>query len=148
MLMILAALSIALGNLAAIAQTNLKRMLAYSAISHMGFMLLGLLAGIVGGDPRFALNAYTSATVLRHRLRADEPGFLRHDPAALARRLRSREHRGLQGPQQAQPLVRRHHADAHVLDGRGAVLRRLLCQVRWCCRRWSRQGTSGWRCSP
>jgi NADH-quinone oxidoreductase subunit N len=61
MLMILSALSIALGNLAAIAQTNLKRMLAYSAISHMGFMLLGLLAGIVGGDPRFALNAYSSA---------------------------------------------------------------------------------------
>ena len=61
MLMILAALSIALGNLAAIAQTNLKRMLAYSAISHMGFMLLGLLSGIVGGDPRFALNAYSSS---------------------------------------------------------------------------------------
>lgn len=61
MLMILAALSIALGNLAAIAQTNLKRMLAYSTISHMGFMLLGLLSGIVGGDPRFALNAYSSA---------------------------------------------------------------------------------------
>jgi NADH-quinone oxidoreductase subunit N len=61
MLMILAALSIALGNLAAIAQTNLKRMLAYSAISHMGFMLLGLLSGMVGGDPRFALNAYSSA---------------------------------------------------------------------------------------
>ncbi len=62
MLMILSALSIALGNLAAIAQSNLKRMLAYSAISHMGFMLLGVLAGIVGGDPRFALNAYSSAT--------------------------------------------------------------------------------------
>ncbi|MBM3391548.1 MAG: NADH-quinone oxidoreductase subunit NuoN [Betaproteobacteria bacterium] len=61
MLMILATLSIALGNLAAIAQTNLKRMLAYSAISHMGFMLLGLLAGVVGGDSRFALNAYSSS---------------------------------------------------------------------------------------
>jgi NADH-quinone oxidoreductase subunit N len=61
MLMILSALSIALGNLAAIAQTNLKRMLAYSAISHMGFMLLGLLAGVVGGDMRFALNAYSSS---------------------------------------------------------------------------------------
>jgi NADH-quinone oxidoreductase subunit N len=61
MLVILAALSIALGNLAAIAQTNLKRMLAYSAISHMGFMLLGLLAGIVGDDPNYALNAYSSA---------------------------------------------------------------------------------------
>jgi NADH-quinone oxidoreductase subunit N len=41
MLMMLAVLSMAIGNLAAIAQTNLKRMLAYSAISHMGFMLLG-----------------------------------------------------------------------------------------------------------
>ncbi|GIK25276.1 MAG: NADH-quinone oxidoreductase subunit N [Betaproteobacteria bacterium] len=61
MLMILAALSIALGNLAAIAQTNLKRMLAYSAISHMGFMLLGLLSGIVAGDPSFTPNAYSSA---------------------------------------------------------------------------------------
>ncbi len=61
MLAVLAIGSLLVGNLAAIAQTNLKRMLAYSAISHMGFMLLGLLAGIVGGDPRFALNAYSSA---------------------------------------------------------------------------------------
>jgi NADH-quinone oxidoreductase subunit N len=51
----------AIGNLAAIAQTNLKRMLAYSAISHMGFMLLGLVTGVVGGDARFALNAYSSS---------------------------------------------------------------------------------------
>jgi NADH-quinone oxidoreductase subunit N len=51
----------AVGNIAAIAQTNLKRMLAYSAISHMGFMLLGLVSGIVGGDARFALNAYSSS---------------------------------------------------------------------------------------
>ncbi len=63
MLLIMALLSIALGNLAAIAQTNLKRMLAYSAISHMGFMLLGLTAGVVGGqiDPFTAVNAYSSA---------------------------------------------------------------------------------------
>ncbi|MBL8513849.1 MAG: NADH-quinone oxidoreductase subunit NuoN [Betaproteobacteria bacterium] len=44
MLTILAAGSIALGNIVAIAQTNLKRMLAYSTISHMGFLLLGILA--------------------------------------------------------------------------------------------------------
>ena len=49
------------GNLAAIAQTNLKRMLACSAISHMGFMLLGIVTGVVGGDARYALNAYSSA---------------------------------------------------------------------------------------
>ncbi|MEF8723312.1 MAG: NADH-quinone oxidoreductase subunit NuoN [Candidatus Accumulibacter phosphatis] len=61
MLILLAVLSMAVGNIAAIAQTNLKRMLAYSAISHMGFMLLGLVSGIVGGDARFALNAYSSS---------------------------------------------------------------------------------------
>lgn len=61
MLMFLAVLSIVLGNLAAIAQTNLKRMLGYSGISHMGFMLLGLMSGVVGGDRHFALNAYSSS---------------------------------------------------------------------------------------
>lgn len=61
MLMIMAVLSIALGNLAAIAQTNIKRMLAYSAIAHMGFMLLALMSGVVGPDRHYALNAYSSA---------------------------------------------------------------------------------------
>jgi NADH-quinone oxidoreductase subunit N len=62
MLMILAVASIALGNVAAIAQTNLKRMLAYSAISHMGFVLLGLLSGVLaGGDRHLMINAYGSA---------------------------------------------------------------------------------------
>jgi NADH-quinone oxidoreductase subunit N len=45
MLIIMAVLSLAIGNITAIAQTNLKRMLAYSTISHMGFLLLGVLAG-------------------------------------------------------------------------------------------------------
>ena len=49
MLSILAVLSMALGNITAIAQTNLKRMLAYSTISHMGFLLLGILSGTVNG---------------------------------------------------------------------------------------------------
>ena len=61
MLIVLSVLSMAIGNLAAIAQTNLKRMLAYSAISHMGFMLLGIVTGVVGGDARYALNAYSSS---------------------------------------------------------------------------------------
>ena len=61
MLVILSVLSMAIGNLAAIAQTNLKRMLAYSTISHMGFMLLGIVTGVVGGDARYALNAYSSS---------------------------------------------------------------------------------------
>jgi len=45
MLVILAVLSMGLGNVIAIAQTNIKRMLAYSTISHVGFILLGILAG-------------------------------------------------------------------------------------------------------
>ncbi len=49
MLTLLAVGSIALGNIVAIAQTNLKRMLAYSTISHMGFLLLGILAGTKNG---------------------------------------------------------------------------------------------------
>ena len=49
MLAILAVASIGLGNVVAIAQTNLKRMLAYSTISHMGFLLLGILAGTDNG---------------------------------------------------------------------------------------------------
>ena len=49
MLVILAILSMALGNIVAIAQSNLKRMLAYSTISHVGFILLGLSAGNVDG---------------------------------------------------------------------------------------------------
>ncbi|MBV2095662.1 MAG: NADH-quinone oxidoreductase subunit NuoN [Candidatus Thiodiazotropha sp. (ex Codakia orbicularis)] len=49
MLIILAVLSMAVGNLIAIAQTNIKRMLAYSTISHVGFILLGILAGTKEG---------------------------------------------------------------------------------------------------
>jgi len=49
MLIVLAILSMAIGNIVAIAQTNLKRMLAYSTISHVGFILLGVLAGTIQG---------------------------------------------------------------------------------------------------
>jgi NADH-quinone oxidoreductase subunit N len=64
MLMVLAVLSLAIGNLTAIAQTNLKRMLAYSTIAQVGFVLLGLLSGVVPGaaDPMgTASSAYSSA---------------------------------------------------------------------------------------
>jgi NADH-quinone oxidoreductase subunit N len=49
MLMVMAVLSLVIGNITAIVQTNLKRMLAYSTISHMGFVLLGVLAGDANG---------------------------------------------------------------------------------------------------
>jgi NADH-quinone oxidoreductase subunit N len=54
-------MSLLIGNLAAIAQTNLKRMLAYSAIAQIGFMLLALTAGIVSGNRLSAGNAYSAA---------------------------------------------------------------------------------------
>ena len=50
MLAVLAIGSLLVGNLAAIAQTNLKRMLAYSTISQMGFVLLGLMSGVINGN--------------------------------------------------------------------------------------------------
>ncbi len=61
MFIVLAVASLAIGNLAAIAQTNLKRMLAYSTISQMGFIVLGLSAGVVSGNTLSAGNAYSSA---------------------------------------------------------------------------------------
>ena len=61
MLVLLAILSIALGNITAIAQSNLKRMLAYSAIAHMGFMLLGLLSGMVSGNWLNRTDAYSAS---------------------------------------------------------------------------------------
>ncbi|SNT21456.1 NADH dehydrogenase subunit N [Noviherbaspirillum humi] len=61
MLTILAVLSMAVGNITAIVQTNIKRMLAYSTIAQMGFMLLGLLSGVVNGNQLSAVNAYSSS---------------------------------------------------------------------------------------
>ncbi|MGC1387724.1 MAG: NADH-quinone oxidoreductase subunit NuoN [Steroidobacteraceae bacterium] len=49
MLVVLAVLSMAIGNIVAIAQTNIKRMLAYSTISHVGYVLLGILSGTAQG---------------------------------------------------------------------------------------------------
>ncbi len=62
MLMMLTVLSIGIGNLVAIAQTSFKRMLAYSTISHVGFMLLGLLSGISNGNNANMGEAYSAVT--------------------------------------------------------------------------------------
>ncbi len=48
-LSILAVLSMAIGNVIAISQTNIKRMLAYSTIAHVGYLFLGLIAGTPAG---------------------------------------------------------------------------------------------------
>ena len=61
MLMLLAIGSLIVGNFAAIAQTNLKRMLAFSTISQMGFVLLGLMSGVINGNTISTADAYGSA---------------------------------------------------------------------------------------
>jgi NADH-quinone oxidoreductase subunit N len=61
MLLVLSVGSLLLGNLAAIMQTNVKRMLAFSTISQMGFVLLGLMSGVVNGNTLYAANAYSSS---------------------------------------------------------------------------------------
>jgi NADH-quinone oxidoreductase subunit N len=62
MMIVMAVVSLVVGNITAIAQTNIKRMLAYSTISQMGFLLLGLLSGVFNGsDAASAANAYSSA---------------------------------------------------------------------------------------
>ncbi|HWH84457.1 MAG TPA: NADH-quinone oxidoreductase subunit NuoN, partial [Burkholderiaceae bacterium] len=61
MLVVLAAGSMLLGNVVAIAQTNLKRLLAYSSIAQMGFMLLGLCSGVVYNNTISAGNSYASS---------------------------------------------------------------------------------------
>lgn len=61
MLVVLAVVSLAIGNLTAIMQSNLKRMLAYSTISHMGFLLLGMLSGVADGKADGAASAYGSS---------------------------------------------------------------------------------------
>ncbi|EGJ11195.1 MULTISPECIES: NADH-quinone oxidoreductase subunit NuoN [Rubrivivax] len=61
MFIVLAVASLVVGNVVAIAQTNLKRMLAYSTIAQMGFILLGMSAGVVSGNTLSAGNAYSSS---------------------------------------------------------------------------------------
>jgi NADH-quinone oxidoreductase subunit N len=61
MLLALAVLSLAVGNLTAIAQSNIKRMLAYSTIAQLGFVLLGMMAGVTGGSAANAAPAYSAA---------------------------------------------------------------------------------------
>jgi NADH-quinone oxidoreductase subunit N len=59
MVMVLAVLSLVVGNIVAIAQTNIKRMLGYSAIAHVGFILMGVFAGTEAG---YAASLFYSLT--------------------------------------------------------------------------------------
>jgi len=61
MLLVLSVLSMIVGNLVAIAQSNLKRMLAYSTIAQVGFVLLGMLSGVVGGATDGMADAWSAS---------------------------------------------------------------------------------------
>ncbi len=61
MLAVLAVGSLLVGNLAAIVQTNIKRMLAFSTISQMGFVLLGMMSGVINGNTISSADAYGSS---------------------------------------------------------------------------------------
>jgi NADH-quinone oxidoreductase subunit N len=103
MLIVLAALSMIVGNVVAIAQTNIKRMLAYSTISHVGFILL-----VLAGNPGYRAAMFYTLTyvIMTTAPSASCCGF--------AQGLRGRRARGLQGPQPAQSVVRVRDAAGHV----------------------------------
>jgi NADH-quinone oxidoreductase subunit N len=61
MLAVIAVASLAIGNVTAVAQSNLKRMLGYSTVGQMGFLLLALLAGVVSGNLSITAGAYGAA---------------------------------------------------------------------------------------
>ncbi|MBI4562830.1 MAG: NADH-quinone oxidoreductase subunit N, partial [Candidatus Rokubacteria bacterium] len=65
LLWVAAALTMTVGNVVAIAQSNLKRMLAYSSVAHVGYMLVGVVAGgsLGNGGVLFYLLVYTFTTV-------------------------------------------------------------------------------------
>ncbi len=121
MLVILAVLSMGLGNLVAIAQTNIKRMLAYSTISHVGFIFLGLLSGSQQG--------YASAmfyAIVYALMSAGAFGILHHpEPQGLRCRAAGRP----QGAQRPRLLVRGHDGDYPVLHGRRSADGRLHGQA-------------------
>jgi NADH-quinone oxidoreductase subunit N len=93
LLWVLAALTMTVGNVVAIAQSNLKRLLAYSSIAHVGYMLVGLVAGGATGAGAilFYLLAYTFTTagtfgVITLCERAGEEAVEVRDYAGLGRR--------------------------------------------------------------
>jgi NADH-quinone oxidoreductase subunit N len=108
----LAALSIVVGNLVALAQSNVRRLLAYSAVAHAGYTLLGLVAG--GRDGFSATLFYTAVYAI-----------------TLAKFFR---------PKGAFPAARRLHGDLHAFPGRhtaaGRIFRKVLSVQRSAARWW------------
>ena len=118
MLVPLAVLTLIIGNFVAIAQSNLKRMLAYSTIANVGFILLGFITGTPRGLQRRAL--------LHARLHSCRAGLIRRHPAREPPRLRGGRAGGLQRAVRARSAARGRHDGAHVLHRRRSALHRIL----------------------
>ena len=119
MLAVLAIGSLLIGNLAAIAQTNLKRMLAYSTISQMGFVLLGLLSGVINGQVNSAWRRTHTALLMFYVVTYVLTTLATFGVILLLARegFRKRRDFGSGGSQPAQPLYAGVMAICPVLHG-------------------------------
>ena len=135
----LAALSLVIGNLVALAQTNLKRMLAYSTVSARRLP--------VHGPGRRRPGRVCGGDVLRAQLRGDGGRRVRRDHRAVAPRLRGRPHRRFQGAQRPRPVDRRPGAVRDGVAGGRAAVPRLLGQAGGAARGARGRFACGWRSS-
>ena len=139
--------SMLLGAFAAIGQRNIKRLMAYSSIGHMGFALIGLAAGTLGRRAGCAR--------LHGDLRHHDARHLRGDPLDATRGRHGGIHRPARGSRPHPSGHGLRHGDAPVLDGRNPAARRIFRQVlripcrhqggALCARRDRRSGERGRR---
>ena len=81
---VLAAITMTVGNLAALGQDNIKRMLAYSSIAHTGYIMVGLVVFATADDADRGRGRHPGRALLQRRLRLHEPGCLRGGGGAPA----------------------------------------------------------------
>ena len=129
---VLAALSMTFGNLAALRQTNIVRMLAYSSIAQGGFMLVPFAAaGIAGADGRTEVAATAMSAVVIYLLVYGAMNLGAFAVViAVARRTRSGEISSYCGPVRDVTGARGHDDDVHGVARRRPDLRGLVRQVR------------------
>ena len=92
----LAIATMTVGNVVAIAQNNVKRMLAYSSIAHAGYALVGFIAAGAAADIEQRNAAITAVSFLSVDLRGDESRRVRRGATDRARRRSPHRSRGLQ----------------------------------------------------
>ena len=137
MIMVVAVLSLLIGNIVAIAQTNIKRMLGYSAIAHVGFILLAIFTGTREG---YAAALFYSLTYVI--MAAGAFGMI----ILLSRKGSRPSAGGFQGPERPQPVVRADDAVLHVRHGRRAALGGFLRQAERHQRASWTPDSRVWRC--